>query len=193
MPNPAVRRAQRVLTGYPDWAGRLPDVGPKFASPPGFPAVHCRQGRGRNQIVRGHALAELLEVEEEECLVFTVVQFRNSDRSAQREPVVVPVQWVLDVPGAAGVDGERQARVQSRVLEIVVRGAVVLVGARLHGVVDVSAAHLPILSREIAGLDRHFLNGVHTLLDRLAVHLLKAVGGVLAFHANGLRSRTAGR
>ena len=148
-----------------------------------------RQGRGSNQIGRGHALAELLEVEEEECLVFTVVQFRNAERSAQREPVVVPVQRVLDVTDAGRrVVRERYARVQSVVLEIVVTGAVELIGARLHGEVDVSAANLAVLSREIAGLDGHFLNGVHTWLDRLAGILHKAVGGVLAFHSNGLRT-----
>ena len=99
MPNPAVTNGPNGFSMLPGFGWPFASVGPKFA-PRGSARRPLRQGRGSNQISRSHALAELLEVEEEECLVFTVVQFRNADRSAQREPVVVPVQRVLDVPGA---------------------------------------------------------------------------------------------
>jgi hypothetical protein len=60
----------------------------------------------------------------------------------------------------------------------------VLVSARLHGEVEVSASRLTELSRIIAGLDRHFLDGFHALLDDASLSAVKAVGGVLALNAN---------
>src|SRR5207248_8532843 len=95
--------------------------------------------RGRQGV-----LQELFEVKEEECLVFSVVQFWNADRPAQRETVIVPAQGILEV-SALTVVRERRGRVQKLVVEIVVGCSVELVGAGLHRVIEVTAAHLPVL------------------------------------------------
>src|ERR1700687_3672292 len=61
-----------------------------------------------------------------------------------------------------------------------------LISARLHGVVEVPTAGLPVLRRKVADLDSYFLNRVQSRLVHLAELPVKAVGGVLALNANGL-------
>ena len=72
---------------------------------------------------------ELLEIEEEEGPVPSVVDFGNADRPADREPIIVAAHGIADVLARfvrglrAGV-GEWQAGIQSFVHEIVVGAAV---------------------------------------------------------------------
>src|SRR6202166_1347362 len=91
------------------------------------------------------------------------------------------------------VVGKRRAGVEVFVNEVVVTGAVILVGARLHGEVKKTAASLAELCRVVAGLNRD-------LLDRFDAGLVS--GGtrhsssrwtsgtgsrcILPFHADGL-------
>ena len=74
--------------------------------------------------------------------------------------------------------------------EVVVSAAVVLIGAGLHGVVEVPAARLAELRRIIGGLDGHFLDRVQPAW-LICLIARDAVGGVLAFDADGLRARGA--
>src|SRR5439155_21319452 len=89
-------------------------------------------------------LAELLKVKKEERLV---AAYRTTDRAA----VIVsprPRPGVLD-----RVVGERVPRVERFVHEIVVHRPMNLVGSGLHRDVKDTAAHLPILSGIIAGIN----------------------------------------
>ena len=132
----------------------------KIASP-----VGSRRHR-LNAVGSCPGLPELLEIEEEEGLVVAVVDFRNRDRPAYRESIIVAAHGVADVLARfiralrAGI-GERQAGVQGFVHEIVVGAAVQLIGARLHGVVDCAAANLAVLRGKITGLDIYLLDGIH--------------------------------
>ena len=137
------------------------------------------------------ALPELLEIEEEEGLVVAVVNFRNGDRSAYRESIIVPSHGVADVLARfiralrAGI-GERQAGVQSFVHEVVVGAAVVLIGARFHGVVDGAAANLAILRGKITGLDTYLLDGIHAATQTVRLYRFPDISGCfLAFDPDG--------
>src|SRR5665213_3101237 len=62
----------------------------------------------------------------------------------------------------------------------------VLVGARLHGEVEVAAADLAVLRGKIAGLNRYFLNGVDAAcLAVLLDDLPDGSAGLLAVDADG--------
>ena len=62
-----------------------------------------------------------------------------------------------------------------------------LIGAGLHGVVEVPAARLAVLGRVVTGLDRHLLDRFHARLNNLVGPLVHPVGGVLPFNVDGLR------
>ena len=83
------------------------------------------------------------------------------------------------------VVGERNARVQKRVLKVVVSAAVELVGAALRReVVNAAVTHQTVFCREIRRLQRELLNGFHRRL--LFIRYLRLVSAVrlLAFENN---------
>src|SRR5437016_553034 len=93
----------------------------------------------------------------------------------------------LQAVGFTGV-GERRSGVESLVHELIEGASMECIAAGFHGVVEVPAARLSILRREIRSLDRDFLDGLNTYLTVLIRLPPDAVGGVLSFHANGLRA-----
>ncbi len=62
----------------------------------------------------------------------------------------------------------------------------ILVSAGLHRKVEVAAAHLPVLRRKIAGLYRHFLDGVDTVLAKLLVDVPQRALRILALYPDRL-------
>ena len=133
---------------------------------PKFPAWVSR-GRHRIEESRGCcAQEELLQVEKEEGSILTVVDLGNAYGAADREaPVVLPdlgpdMLSALEAVGDAAVR-VGQAGVYGLIPQVVVNAAMVLVGARRHGEVEIPARRLAILGCKIAGLDGYFLDCVH--------------------------------
>src|ERR1700733_2157895 len=72
-----------------------------------------RVGNLRNRVGGEIGLPELLKANEEEGFVVTVVYLRNVDWPADREAVIVLMDWIADVIVRVGrVDGKWQPRVQ---------------------------------------------------------------------------------
>ena len=138
--------------------------------------------------------AILLKIEEEESLVVPVVQLSQPDGTADIEPIVVfalPVPDVLSCPaGIAGRDSvcEWSSSVQSLVHKVIEYCPMELIRAGLHGVIEIAATSLTKLRGIIAGLNGDFLDGIHARLNALIDLPVHAVGGILAFDANGMRT-----
>ena len=125
-------------------------------------APSIRQCRHRNREVADLGLAELFKIDEEECLIVTVIDLRQHRTTETETPIVSPfaVPHRMPVP----IVGKRPARVKRFVDEIVVNAPMELVGPRPHGHVEQTTARLAVFSREVAGLDRDLLDGFHALL-----------------------------
>src|SRR5262249_2980358 len=134
---------------------------------------------------------KLFKVEKEECLVVPVVELSKRDWPPEGEAVIVAALGIANVLAGferaerAGI-GKWGAGVQNLIDKVVVRAAVVLVGAGLHGVVEVASTGLAELGREVAHLNGHFLDRVEACLGDLVELAVLAIGGVLAFDANRL-------
>src|ERR1700682_501537 len=83
------------------------------------------------------------------------------------------------------VIGERRARVERLIHEVIVCRSVELVRARSHGEIKKTAARLAQLGGVIAGLDREFLYRVYAALS-LRLYGVPTVGGVLSFDPHSL-------
>src|SRR5690606_36095865 len=77
----------------------------------------------------------LFPVDEEEGLVVAVVDFGNHDGAAKSKSVVVAARQTPD-QSVVAVVGERLAGVKRFVDEVVISGAMKLIGARFHGQVE---------------------------------------------------------
>ena len=82
---------------------------------------------------------------------------------------------------------ERASRIQRFIDEVVIAAAVKLIGARFHGDVENTAAHLPVFRREVRGLDGGLLDGIHAGLGLLRDARSPGVGCVLALDPERLR------
>ena len=121
-------------------------------------------GHGRDARIQALAVAVPLEVEEEEVLFLSVVEFRDPHRAAESPAVVGQVLHHFDMVSRA-VIGERDAGVQDRILEVDVGAAVKLVGAALRReVINAAAADSAVLGREVRGLKRELLDRFHRRL-----------------------------
>ena len=130
-------------------------------------AIAERVGRYCGLRIDGQRLgAELLKTEEEERLVMAVVQLGNPDRAAESEADNRCGAESCARAGRLSAEFVKPASVKGKpafkasFCKVVEGAAVILVGARLHRVVEVAAARLPVFGREIAGLDRDFLDRV---------------------------------
>src|SRR5207244_3619147 len=84
--------------------------------------------------------------------------------------------------------GEWSAGIQSLVHKVVEYRSMKLIGAGLHRVVEIAATGLTKLRGIIARLNGDFLNRIHARLHALIDLPVHAVGGVLAFDADGVRT-----
>src|SRR5207237_8647647 len=88
-----------------------------------------------------------------------------------------------------GPVGKRRARIEGLVYKVIEHSTVDLVGSRFHGVVEISAARLPVLGIKIAGLDGDFLHRINARLITLVELTPHAVRRILTINADGLRAR----
>ena len=131
-------------------------------------------------------LAELFDVDEEECLIATVIEVRNPYRAAERESVIVaPLAWPDQV--SATVVCERVTGVQNFVNEIIVDGTMELIGSGLHGDVEKATTDLAVLSSEVTGLNGDLLNRVDAGLLLCWNARNTGAARVLSFDPVGLR------
>ena len=137
--------------------------------------------------------AVLLEAEEEERLVVTVVKFPEQNWSAHREAIVVLALGVTNVLPRlgkvirdSGSICKGRTGIQKLVYQIIVGSSVKLVRSGFHRVVEIPASSLSILSGIVARLDCHFLDRVNTGLIDLVLLAPHTVGCILPFDANGL-------
>ena len=112
-----------------------------------------------------------------------VVNLWQRHRSADGKTIVVTAGLGFRVH-------PRRVCIEYLVHGVVVGAPVKLVCAGLHGVIQESAADLPVLGREVTCLDRNFLNRVDARL-LLGLSDLVAVGDVLPF--NSVRGGVARR
>src|SRR6185369_5346175 len=105
---------------------------------------------------------------------------RNANRAAHRSPKIV-------TPGGTLQAGVRLRGVKNLVDAVIEESAVILVGPRLHCVIDDSASHGAEFSGIVAGLDRGFLNRIHAGLSQVREDLESAAGHARwhAFHHRG--------
>ena len=146
-----------------------------------------RTGHRLELIIDVGRLAKLLKVEEEECLVFPVVELGNTDRTTERKSVIVAssaLAWIVRYRLAGQ---ERIAGVEDFVDEIVVGAAVIRVGPGPHRDVEQATAHLSVFGREVTGLNRGLLDRIDARLGLLRDARGTGVGSVLTFDAEGLR------
>ena len=137
-------------------------------------------------IVNVLGLAEFLVTEKEEGLVVTIVDFRNPYWAAKRATVIVPARYRSEQTSVSVV-GERHARVERFIDEVIVARTMELISARLHCHVEDATARLSELGRIVTGLNCEFLNGIDARLRLGACALAEAVGGVLPLHQHRLR------
>src|SRR5262245_531462 len=105
-------------------------------------------------IVDSGSLPELLEADEEECLV-------PAYWTTDGKPVIMPpCPWSR----IRAKVGERVARVERFIHQVFISGPVELIRARLHRDIEHTAAGLAIFGREIARLNRDFLDCVNARL-----------------------------
>src|SRR5262249_30228744 len=129
-----------------------------------------------------------------ESLVFPVVQFGDTNRTAQsaaeimapvKRAVLAPISAIVTTGTAANT--ERVSRVQILIDEILEPAAVILIRPRLHGHVDDHAPALSELGGVVTGLVADFLNRIHIGLRHAGVlgQIENAVAGVLTLNAIG--------
>src|SRR5262249_51186314 len=123
-------------------------------------------------------LAELLEVDKEECLVMTVIDLRHYRTTETKAPIVSPFPAAQQM--SASIIGKGLTRVKSFVDKIVVNAAMELVRPRPHRHVKQTTPRLTEFSREVAGLNRNLLNGLYALLRLRNLTVLDRSGGILA-------------
>jgi hypothetical protein len=95
----------------------------------------------------------LLPIGEEEGFVFAVVEFRNPHGSADVESVIMPARTVAKVIGSI-------VGVEDIIDGVIVRRAVILVGARCYDLVEQHAGNRAVFRIEATGLNRDFLDRV---------------------------------
>src|SRR6516165_3902303 len=96
----------------------------------------------------------------------------SADSAAIIEPALhgpVKLARLLRVSCDEGGIRKGQTGIEGFVDQVNVTAAVELVGAGLHGVVEIPASGLAIFRREVAGLNRNLLDGVHAALADLRI------------------------
>src|SRR5215831_9290594 len=113
-----------------------------------------------------------------------VVYLRQHDRATDREAVIVStLHGASMLTGLIWVHSKRDARIERLVDQVVIHGSVDLIGSRLHRVVEETAPNLSVFRREVACLDRDFLDGIHTRLHLSWSRRYVTVAGILSLDA----------
>ncbi len=147
-------------------------------------AAHSRGGQRDEVACRVDHVAVYLIVEEEERLVVAVVELGNPDWAAYGAAKVVLAAARVGI-------GERPVRVQRFVGQVLIPGAMELIGAGAGSEVVEPASSLAEFRGKVAGLQGELLDHIHgRLRHRGGPADVVLAGGILPFH---LYPKRAGR